>query len=251
MMDGRKVMFVSGGSRGIGAEIVVASARAGFDVAFTYRAQRAAAEAVQQRASDAAPGARVRAYQLDVRDTSQVESVGDAVLDELDSVDIVVASAAVTKVGLAFSTSDEDWNEVLDTNLTGAFRVTRQFLPSMLANRWGRFIYISSVAAGGMKGDPAYCASKAGLIGFAKAIAKEYGRKGITSNALVLGLFETDMSAEGMSSDNRRFYEAYCPIGRAGHVDEVSEAILYLCREGSSVVNGQELRLTGGLDWVQ
>lgn len=250
-MSERRVIFVSGGSRGIGAGIVIAAARAGFDVAFTYRSRASAADEVVRRAKDVAPKRIVRAYELDVRDGAAVERVGDRIVDELDSVDIVVANAAVTKVGLAFSTSDEDWNEVIDTNLTGAFRVTRQFLPSMLARRWGRFIYVSSVAANGMTGDPAYCASKAGLLGLSKAIAKEYGRKGITSNALMLGLFETEMTREGLSEDNRGFYQTYCPVGRPGRIDEVSEAVLYLSRDAAGFVNGQTIGLTGGLDWYQ
>jgi 3-oxoacyl-[acyl-carrier protein] reductase len=250
-MSEPRVMFVSGGSRGIGAGIVVAAAKAGFDVAFTYRTRAAAAEDVVRRALAAAPERKVRAYELDVRDPSSVERTCDEVLDELDHVDVVVANAAVTKVGLAFSTTNEDWREVIDTNLSGAFWVTRHFLSSMLARRWGRLVYMSSVAAHGMTGDPAYCASKAGLLGLSKAMAKEYGRKGITSNALVLGLFDTDMTAEGLSDQNRAFYERYCPVGRPGSIDEVTGAVLYLAGDGSAFVNGQTIGLTGGLDWYQ
>ena len=204
-----------------------------------------------RRAEDAGPGRRIRAYELDVRDPAAVERVGDQVLEDLDRVDVVVANAAVTKVGLAFSTSNEDWREVIDTNLTGAFWITRQFLPSMLAQRWGRIVYLSSVAANGMSGDVAYCASKAGLLGLAKAMAKEYGRKGITSNAIMLGLVETDMTATSMSDTNRSFYNQYCPVGRAGRIDEVGAAVLYLAGEAGGFVNGQVLGLTGGLDWYQ
>lgn len=250
-MSDRRVMFVSGGSRGIGAGIVVGAARAGFDVAFTYRTRGDAAAEVVQRAQAARRGARVRAYELDVRDAAAVERVGDQVIDDLEHVDVVVANAALTKVGLAVSMSSEDFREVVDTNLTGAFLVTRQFLSSMLAQRWGRLIYVSSVAAHGMTGDVGYCASKAGLLGLSKAMAKEYGRKGITSNALVLGFFETDMSAESMSDENRSFYARYCPAGRAGRIHEVAEAVIYLAGDTGAFVNGQELALTGGLDWYQ
>jgi 3-oxoacyl-[acyl-carrier protein] reductase len=245
----RRVLFLTGGSRGIGAGLVVAAARAGFDVAFTYRSQKDAADAVIARAAAEAPEATVRAWALDVRDGAAVEAVGDAVLDAFDRVDVVVANAAITKVGLAFSTSDEDWNEVIDTNLTGAFRVTRQFLPAMLAQRWGRFIYISSVAANGMSGDPAYCASKAGLVGLSKAIAKEYGRKGITSNTVSLGLFETEMSDAGLSASNRTFYQTWSPAGRPGRLDEVASTVLHLASDASAFINGQVIGLDGGLDW--
>lgn len=244
-------MFVSGGSRGLGAGLVVSAARAGYDVAFTYRSSREAAESVVRRATEAAPQSRTIAYELDVRDPDAVEHIGDRVLDDLDQVDVVVANAGVTRVGLAFSTSDDDWREVIDTNLTGAFWVTRQFLPSMLARRFGRLLFMSSAAAAGMSGDVAYCASKAGLIGLAKAMAKEYGRKGITSNALVLGLFETEMTERGLSASNREFYDTYCPVGRPGRIDELAAAVLHYAGEAGAFVTGQAIHLTGGLDWYK
>jgi len=243
-------VFVSGGSRGIGANIVVEAARAGHNVAFTYLARVGAAEETVRLARLAAPDRKVRAYQLDVRDPSQVESVGSAVLDDFESIDVVVANAGITNVGLAFSLSNEDWRSVLDTNLSGAFYVTRTFLSSMLAQRWGRFIYVSSVAANGMAGDVAYCASKAGLLGLCKAMAKEYGRKGITSNALTLGFFKTDMSGE-VTDAMWSFYREHCPVGRAGRLEEVSAAVLYLASDAAGFVNGQTLGLTGGLDWFR
>jgi len=177
--------------------------------------------------------------------------VGSAVLDDFEHVDVVVANAAITCVGLAFSLSNEDWRNVLDTNLSGAFYVTRTFLSSMLAQRWGRFIYVSSVAADGMAGDVAYCASKAGLHGLCKGIAKEYGRKGITSNTLVLGVFETEMSSGHMTGTTWDFYRENCPVGRAGRLEEVSAAVLYLASDAGGFVNGQTLGLTGGLDWFK
>jgi 3-oxoacyl-[acyl-carrier protein] reductase len=245
-----RTIFVSGGSRGIGADLVVAAARAGHDVAFTYVAHADAAQKTLDLAREAAPERTVRAYQLDVRDPSAVERVGDAVLADFEHVDVVVANAAITRVGLAFSLSNEDWKDVLDTNLSGAFYVSRQFLPSMLAQRWGRIVYMSSVAAYGMAGDVAYCATKAALIGLCKAMAKEYGRKGITSNALVLGLFATDMSNEA-SDRNWAFYREHSPVGRPGRTDEISAAVLYLVSDASGFVNGQTLGLTGGLDWYR
>jgi 3-oxoacyl-[acyl-carrier protein] reductase len=208
------VLFITGGSRGIGAGVVAAAARSGSVVA------------------------------------AAVERVGDQVLEDFDTVHVVVANAAVTHAGMAISTSDEEWREVLDTNLTGSFFIARQFLPAFLANGFGRFIFMSSIAAKGMSGDVAYSASKAGMLGLSAALGKEYGRKGITSNALLMSLFETEMTLKELSQKNRSFYEEHCPAGRIGQVAEVAAAVLFLASEGASFVNGQELGVTGGLDWL-
>jgi NAD(P)-dependent dehydrogenase (short-subunit alcohol dehydrogenase family) len=244
-----KVMFVTGGSRGIGAGVVLAAVEAGYDVAFTYRSREDAAQEVVARARAIDPQRRCRAYALDVRDAAAVERVGDAVLDTFDTVGVVVNNAAVTHAGLAFSTTDEEWAEVIDTNLTGAFYVSRFFLQTLVPQRAGRLVFMSSIASSGMAGDAAYCASKAGMLGLSAALAKEYGRKGITSNALLLSLFETDMTARDLSDDKRAFYRQHCPVGRVGKVEEAAAAVLYLASEGAAFVNGQTLGVTGGLDW--
>jgi 3-oxoacyl-[acyl-carrier protein] reductase len=246
----RRVLFLTGGSRGIGAGIVAAAARQGYDVAFTYRERRDAADAVLAGVRAESPQARCQAYQLDVRDSGAVERVGDGVLETFDTVHVVVANAAVTHAGMAISTADDEWRAVLDTNLTGSFFVARQFLPAFLANGFGRFIFMSSIAANGMSGDAAYSASKAGLLGLSAALAKEYGRKGITSNALLMSLFETDMTTKELSARNRTFYEEHCPAGRIGQVAEVAAAVLFLASDGAAFVNGQQLGITGGLDWL-
>jgi NAD(P)-dependent dehydrogenase (short-subunit alcohol dehydrogenase family) len=243
-------MFLTGGSRGIGAGVVQAAAAAGYDVAFTYRERRGAADAVIAAVKAATPEARCLAYQLDVRDSAEVERAGDQVLDDFETVHVVVNNAAITHAGLAFSTADEDWRAVLETNLTGSFFVARQFLPAFLANGFGRFIFMSSIASKGMSGDAAYSASKAGMLGLSGTLAKEYGRKGITSNALLMSLFETEMTLKELSARNREFYEAHCPAGRIGQVSEVAAAVLFLAGEDASFVNGQEIGVNGGLDWL-
>lgn len=246
----RRVLFITGGSRGIGAGVVAASARHGYDVAFTYRERRDATEALIAAVQAESPDARCEAYQLDVRDAAAVERVGDRVLETFGNVHVVVSNAAVTHAGMAVSTADDEWRAVLDTNLTGSFFVARQFLPAFLANGFGRFIFMSSIAAHGMSGDVAYSASKAGMLGLSAALAKEYGRKGITSNALLMSLFETEMTLKELSAKNREFYVAHCPAGRIGQVGEVAAAVLFLASEGASFVNGQALGVTGGLDWL-
>ena len=244
-------MFVTGRiarhRRRSGAE----AARHGYDVAFTYRERRDAAEQVIAGVGAASPDARCAAYQLDVRDADAVErgrrsGPGDVRhgarggRQRRDHPRRAWRSRWPTRTGAACSTPIS----------TGAFFVARQFLPAFLANGFGRFIFMSSIAAKGMSGDVAYSASKAGMLGLSGALAKEYGRKGITSNALLMSLFETEMTLKELSAKNREFYEAHCPAGRIGQVSEVAAAVLFLASEGASFVNGQELGVTGGLDWL-
>lgn len=244
------IFFVTGGSRGIGEAIVVEAARQGHDVAFTYNTGVERAQRLLAAVRDLAPKGRFFAYQLDVRDSSAVEAVGDRVLDELDSVDVIVANAGMNLNGLAANLPDEDWKTVIDTNLTGTFYVCRQFLPTMVANRFGRIIMISSLGAKGVTGQAAYAASKAGLLGLSSTLSKEYGRRGITSNVLILGFFETDMTREGMSQSNREFWLQYNPVGRLGELPEVAKTVMFLASDGAGYINGDAINLTGGLDWA-
>jgi NAD(P)-dependent dehydrogenase (short-subunit alcohol dehydrogenase family) len=244
------VFFVTGGSRGIGEAIVLDAVRAGHDVAFTYRRRQEQALEVVERARRLRPESKCRAYPLDVRDSAAVEKIGDQVLDEFETVHAVVANAGVNVNSLAVSMSDEEWQMVIDTNLTGAFYVCRYFLATFLGTGFGRIILISSIGAHGVSGQAHYAASKAGLLGLSAALAKEYGRKGITSNVVVAGFFDTDMTREGMSESNRSFWLQYCPAGRVGELGDVSKAVLFLASDAASFINGQAIGVTGGLDWA-
>ncbi len=244
------IFFVTGGSRGIGSGIVLAAARSGHDVAFTYAANGEAAETVLRQAREIRPEGKFRAYKLDVRHSAEVEKVGEAVLNDFDSVDIVVANAGINKNNLLVSMSDAEWQDVIDTNLSGSFYTCRFFLPTFLANRFGRFILISSLGAGGVSGQGNYAASKAGLLGLSATIAKEYGKKGITCNVVSPGFFETDMTREGMSDGNRKFWLQYCPAGRLGELPEIAELVIFLSTSGAAFINGQEISVNGGLDWA-
>lgn len=242
--------FVTGGSRGMGEAIVLQAVEEGNDVAFTYFEQADRAAQVVESAQTLRPGACVKAYQMDVGNSGSVEETGDQVLEDFNGVDVVVCNAGINRVNLLVRMSDKEWDDVIRTNLTGGFYVARHFLPSMLAQRFGRFILISSIGHAGITGQANYCASKAGLHGLASAIAKEYGRRGITANVIVPGFFETDMTREGMSLHNQEYWKQYCPLGRTGKLGEISKVVTFLTSSGASFINGQAIPVNGGLDWA-
>lgn len=244
------IVFVTGGSRGIGEALVYDLLCAGHDVAFTYKSDPTRAEAVLERARDLAPDRQCATYRLDVRSADAVEEVADRVLEDFGDVHGVVCNAGVSINGLAVSMSDEDWRDVIDTNLTGSFFVCRQFLTTMVGNGYGRIVLIGSLSQGGVTGQVSYAASKAGLNGLSRTLAKEYGRRGITSNVVVPGFFDTDMTRDGMSGDNKEFWLRYCPAGRMGALSEVSQVVAFLMTEGAGYVNGQQIAVNGGLDWA-
>jgi NAD(P)-dependent dehydrogenase (short-subunit alcohol dehydrogenase family) len=242
------IFFVTGGSRGIGAAIVLQAESEGHDVAFTYHSDEASARAVAEKA--ASSGRRVRAYQLDVRDPEAVERVAEQVTSDLGDVQVVVNNAGVVRSNLVAMMTDDEWREVLDTNLSGAFYVCRAFLPAMLVGGFGRIINISSVVSGGMAGMANYAASKAGLYGLTKTLAKEYGRKNITANCIIAGAVETDMARDELSDKVMRFGRENAPVpdGRLGTPEEIARIVMFLA--SANYMNGAEVRVTGGLDWL-
>ena len=244
------IFFVTGGSRGLGRAIVLDAAAHGHDVAFTYRERADLAGQVAEEARAVNSAGCCRAYQLDVRDSAAVEQVGDRLLDDFGAVNVVVCNAGITRDGLAAMMPDEDWQAVIDTNLSGSFYVARQLLPALIGNRWGRIILISSVSSRGTAGQANYAASKAGLIGLSATLAKEYGAKGITSNVVLPGLFDSDLSRAAVSDEARAQWQRLCPAGRVAEPRDVSSLVLFLASEAASFINGQVIPVTGGLDWT-
>ncbi len=249
--------FVTGGSRGIGAAIVENAAQRGNHVAFTYVNNAAAAERSRAQALAAAREAghgevEVRAYALDVKDPDQVEAVADKVLDEFETMEVIVNCAAVNRDNLVVSMANDEWREVMATNLDGPFYVCRQFLQTLMANRWGRIINISSIQHNGGTGQANYAAAKAGLHGLTKTLAKEYGRRGITANVIVPGFFDTDMTRETMPQVNKDYWKQYCPMpkGRMGQVEELAAVVEFLAGDGGAFINGEVINVTGGLGWT-
>ena len=239
---------VTGGSRGIGRAVVLAAVRQGHDVAFTYRANAAAAEETIAAAREIDPNRKVIGYVLDQRDPDAVEDVGWTIGDDFQDTRVVVCNAGINKDNLAFSMTNAEWKDVIDTNLSGSFYIARQFLSSLLASGNGRLIFMSSVATDGLTGQANYAASKAGILGLMRTLAKEYGRKGLTSNAIIPGFFDTDMTRDTMSTGHQEFWRKFCPVGRMGTMDEIAAAVLFLASPEASFVNGVALPVTGGLD---
>ncbi|MFO0722484.1 MAG: SDR family oxidoreductase [Myxococcota bacterium] len=245
-----KSVFITGGSRGIGRAFVLQAAREGWNVAFTWAHQGQAAMEVLAEARDLAPDRQFEAYELDVRNSPAVDALADTVIDRFGSIDAVIPNAGVNLNGLAYAVSNEDWSTVIDTNLSGSFYVCRAFLTEMVARRKGRILFLSSVTAEGASGQAAYAASKAGIVGLAKTLAKEYGPKNITTNVIIPGYFETDMTKDTMSSSLSEFAVTYCPLRRLGQLEELAKTMCFLIGDGAGFINGGEIRVTGGLDWA-
>ena len=243
-------LFITGGSRGIGHNIVLTALKKGHDVAFTYQNPNTDPEMLLNEAKKIAPDAVCKAYRMDVGISGEVNAVADRVCDDFETIDAVVNNAGINKNNLVFNMSDKEWADVIAVNLAGPFYVMRAFLPHFLSNRKGRFVAISSIAKDGMAGQANYSASKAGLMGLSGAVAKEYGQKGITSNVVAPGFFDTDMTQQTMQEEMKEFWRLHCPLKRMGHLEELSEAVLFLASDASGFINGQVLNVTGGLDWA-
>lgn len=238
-----RVALVTGASRGIGRAIAQRLARDGFDVAVTYSTDAEGAERTVAEARAEREGARALALAADVRDVGAVESAFEQIEEQLGPVAVLVNNAGVRRDGLAVRLSDQQWSETIDANLTGAFNCTRAALRGMMRERWGRVVMVSSVS--GLHGNPgqsAYGASKAGLIGLARTLAKEYARKGITVNSVAPGPVETAMTAGLME----KLIEEV-PAGRAGTPAEIAAAVSFFASEEAAYITGAVLPVDGGM----
>ena len=242
-------VLVTGGSRGIGRAIATRFASEGAWVALTYRSNKEAAEEAVSLAQAAADSddVRVEAFQLDVCDSDGVDATVDDIIAAFDGLDVVVNNAGIMENQAAAMMSDEAWSKVIETNLTGPFYVCRAVLTHFMLQRSGRIINMASIAEDGASGQANYAASKAGLIGLTRSLAREYGPRGLTANCVVPGLVQTEMIEE---ADERlvEHWEEFCPAQRLATVEEVADAVWYLSRPAASFVNGAVLRVSGGLD---
>ncbi|MFI0807163.1 3-oxoacyl-[acyl-carrier-protein] reductase [Streptomyces echinatus] len=242
---GRRVALVSGGSRGIGRSVVLRLARDGFDVSFCYRSNAAMAESLQKEL--AGLPVRTLAAQVDVADGEAVRAWVARTEKELGPVDVVVTSAGITRDKPLMLMSDDDWHSVLDTNLDGSYHVNRAVVVPMMKRKSGSVINLSSVS--GVYGNPSqanYSASKAGIIGFTKALAKEVGRFGIRANVVAPGLIDTDMT-DALSDKAREELLRAVPLRRFGRAEEVADLVSYLASDAAAYITGSVFEIHGGI----
>lgn len=243
--EGRSAI-VTGGTRGIGKEIVLELARRGANVAFNY--SKSADEAERLKAEVEALGVQAYAAQCDVANTEAAAEFVKQVTAEFGSVDLLVNNAGITRDQLILRMKEEDWDSVIDTNLKGAWNFSKAVMRPMMRNENGASILNISSISGvvGMLGQSNYSASKAGMIGLTKAIAKEVASRKITVNALALGLVETEMASE-MNAEYREKILAMIPLGRLGNVREVAEIACFLLSPSAAYITGQVIQADGGL----
>ena len=236
-----KNALVTGSTRGIGRAIAESLAGAGARVAVVGRDQARAAEAA------AAIGGDARGFAADVSDPSSVVGLIEAVEKEFGQVDILVNNAGLTRDNILFRLKDDDWDAVLDANLRGAFVAIRTVARGMIKRRWGRIINIASVVGiTGNKGQANYAASKAGLIGLTKSVAKELGSRNVLVNAVAPGFIETDMTA-AMTPEARAALAGQIPLERLGTPRDIAGVVTFLASEQAAYITGQVLVVDGGM----
>jgi len=239
-----QIAVVTGAGRGIGRAIALKFAAAGADVVCVSRT----AENSEKTAAEVlALGRRAWAFAVDVSDPAAIAAAAEKILAGTGRVDVLVNNAGVTKDGLLMRMSEADWDTVLDTNLRGAFLFTKAFTRTFLKQRSGRIINLASVIGlVGNAGQCNYAASKAGLIGFTKSLAKEFGSRGVTCNAIAPGFIVTDMTA-ALDDKLKEALLKQIPLGALGEPDDIAEAALYLAGPGGRYVTGQVLTVDGGM----
>jgi 3-oxoacyl-[acyl-carrier protein] reductase len=240
-----RVAIVTGGGRGIGRAVAVRLGKEGANVAISYRSNDATAEEAAEEVR--AAGVRCEIFKGDVAAPEDVEALFKGVIDAFGQVDILVNNAGVTRDNLMMRMKEEEFDDVLRTNLKGTYLCTRAVLRPMIRARWGRIVNVSSVVGlVGNAGQANYAASKAGIIGFTKSVAREVAQRGITANVVAPGYVETELT--GSLPDNvKDQIRGQVPAGRFGEAEEVAEVVAFLAGEGAGYVTGQTVAVDGGM----
>jgi len=239
-----RIALVTGASQGIGRACALELARAGATVALAARNEGKLADAVAEIES---AGGKAAAFALDIASEESIKSCAKSILDRFGKVEILVNNAGITRDGLMLRMKRADWDDVLSTNLTGAFLLTQSVLSAMLKNRWGRIINITSVVGRtGQAGQVNYAASKAGMIGMTRSMAREVASRGITVNAVAPGYIETPMTA-ALDEKQRAAMMANIPLGRPGTDQDIAQAVAFLASEAAGYITGHVLDVNGGM----
>ena len=243
-LEGR-IALVTGASKGIGEVIAISLAKAGAKVAINYHTGAESAAAVVD--AIAAKGGEALAVGGDVSQEDQVDSIVKVILQNWGGLDILVNNAGITRDKLLLRMSADDWDKVISVNLRGVYLATKSALPHMIRQRRGRIVNMSSVV--GLSGNPGqanYAASKAGIIGFTKSMAREVASRNITVNAVAPGYITTDM-VQKLPEDVQKDILAHIPMSRFGTPEDVAEVVTFLCTDGASYVTGQVIGIDGGM----
>ena len=244
-----KTAIITGAARGIGEGIALKFAEHGANIAFTYISDSSAERAKALEEKLIAMGVKAKAYQSNAGDFAACETFVTEVLKDFGTVDICVNNAGISKDNLLLRMSVDQWNDVMQVNLNSVFNMTKQVIRTMMKARGGSIINMSSVIGEmGNAGQSSYAASKAGVIGFTKSVAKELGSRNIRCNAIAPGFVETDMTSYLQAGEAADKYKAGIPLGRFGTTEDIANTALYLASELGSYVTGQVISVCGGLN---
>ena len=244
-MNEKRVALVTGAGRGIGATIARTLAADNTDIAVVDYGEESSAAAALQAIAEA--GAAVRYYRCDVSDFSAAKAVADSVAKDFGKIDILVNNAGVTADKLIMRMSEEDWDRVLSINLKGCFNMVKHVTPYMMRKRYGRIVSISSVVGlMGNAGQANYAASKAGIIDLTKTVAKEFGSRGITANAVAPGFIKTAMT-DALTEEQKQAMYKMIPLGRLGETQDIADAVKFLVSDAAAYITGVVLKVDGGM----
>ncbi len=240
-----KVALITGATRGIGRAVATRFAEEGAKVAFTYRSSEDKAKSLEQELKD--KGVEAKGYASDAAKFEEAENLIDQVLKDMEKIDVVVNNAGITRDNLLLRISEDDWDQVMDTNLKSVFNITKAVQKHLLKQRRGSIINMSSVVGvQGNAGQSNYAASKAGILGFTRSVALELGSRGVRCNAIAPGFIETEMTEE-LDEETLNGWREAIPLKRGGKPEDVAEMAVFLGSDRSSYVTGQTMHVCGGM----